>query len=345
MKALVKTGKGKGMLHLKDLPIPQPDPGEVLVKIGAAGICGTDIHILHDEFTYYPPVVLGHEFSGKIVGLGEGVEGWREGDRVVCEPHSGACGICDLCRSGFSQICSEKRSPGWGRDGAFAEYAKLPTSMLHRIPQNVSDRSAAVAEPLAIVLHETVERGGIQAGDQVVIFGAGPIGLLAAAVARISGASQIILVGTEMDTVCRFNIAMQIPVDAIINASREDVVERVRSITGERFADLTIEASGSPEAIAQTVQVIRKLGKISAVGLPGNKPVHFPWQDAMSKVVDLHFNLSSSHSSWIRAVAVMGAERIDPGFIVTHEFPLERWEEAFYIAETGSGAKVLLIPQ
>ena len=139
--------------------------------------------------------------------------------------------------------------------------------------------------------------------------------------------------------------AKEIPVDAVINASREDVVERVRSITRERFADLAIEASGSPEAIAQTVQVIRKLGKISAIGLPGNKPVQFPWQDAMSKVVDLHFNLSSSHSSWIRAVAVMGAERMDPGFIVTHEFPLERWEEAFDIAETGSGAKVLLIPQ
>jgi threonine dehydrogenase-like Zn-dependent dehydrogenase len=222
---------------------------------------------------------------------------------------------------------------------------KLPTSIIHRIPQNVTDRSAAVAEPLAIILHETIERGGIQAGDQVVIFGAGPIGLLAAAVARISGASQIILVGTEMDTACRFNIAEQIPVDVIINASREDVVERVRSVTDDRFADLAIEASGSPEAIAQSVQVIRKLGKISAVGLPGKERVNFPWQDAMFKVVDLHFNLSSSHSSWIRAVAVMGAGRMDPGFVVTHEFPLERWEEAFDIVERGEGAKVLLLPQ
>lgn len=344
MKALVKTGKGRGMLRIEDLEIPQPGSGEVLIKVKAAGICGTDIHIRHDEFVYYPPVVLGHEFSGVIADLGDGVMQWRIGDRVVCEPHSGACGICDPCRSGYSQICAEKRSPGWGRDGGFAEYVKMPAAMLHRIPENVSDRSAAVAEPLAIVLHETVERGGIRTGDRVVIFGAGPIGLLAAAVARISGAAQVLLVGTEMDTARRFKIAGQIPVDAIINASREDVVDTVKRLTADQLADVAIEASGSPEAIAQTVKVVHKLGKISAVGLPGERPVEFPWQEAMFKVLDLHFNLSSSHGSWIRAVSVMGAARIDPGFVVTHEFPLDKWEEAFEVVEKGLGAKVFLIP-
>lgn len=344
MKALVKTGKGKGLLELKEVKVPEPGFGEALIKVKAAGICGTDVHILHDQFTYYPPVVLGHEFSGEIAALGNGVMGWNEGDRVVAEPHSGACGVCDLCRFGFSQICSEKRSPGWGRDGAFAEYVKMPVSMLHLIPQGIGDRSAAVTEPLAIVIHETVERGGIQAGDRVVIFGAGPIGLLASAAAKVSGASQIILVGTERDTECRFKIAERIPVDAIINASREDVVERVSGLTGNRLADVAIEASGSPDAIAQGVRVIRKLGKISAVGLPGDAPVRFPWQEAMFKVANLHFNLSSSHSSWIRAVSIMGSGRIDPGFVVTHEFTLERWEEAFDMAEKGLGGKILIIP-
>lgn len=344
MKGLVKTGKGVGLLELREVPKPSPGPGDVLIKVAAAGICGTDVHIRHDEFPYYPPVILGHEFSGAIEAVGPGVSGWEKGDRVVAEPHAKTCGICDLCRAGYSQICPEKRSPGWGIDGAFAEYLTMPASLLHRIPAQISHESAAVAEPLAIVLHEVVEHGKVQAGDRVVIFGAGPIGLLAAAVARLAGASQVILVGTDPDRDYRFAVAERIPVDAIINASTEDVVATVAKLTRNKLADVAIDASGSPKAIAQTAAVIRRLGRIIAIGLPGDKPVNFPWQTAMFKVADLYFNMSSSHSSWIRAMALMENGRIDPGFVVSHRFALQEWEKAFELSERGQGTKILFIP-
>ncbi len=344
MEGLVKTGKGTGFIELKEVPIPSIKANEVLIKVKAAGICGTDIHILHDSFPYYPPVILGHEFAGEIVEVGKEVQGWRKGDRVVAEPHSRTCGVCDLCRAGYSQICPDKRSPGWGMDGAFANYVTMPFSLLHRIPEKINYESAAVAEPLAIVLHEVAERGKIHAGDKVVVFGAGPIGLLSAKVALLSGASQVILVGTDRDVDYRFKIAQQIPVDYIINGSKEDVVAKIEENTKGKLVDVAIEASGSPKAIAQTVQVIKHLGRIIGVGLPGNRMVEFPWQIAMAKVAEIYFNMSSSHSSWNRAMNLMESGKIDPGFVVSHKFTLKEWKQAFEYAEKGIGAKILILP-
>ena len=153
MKALVKTAKGKGNLEIRDIPVPEPGHGEVLLKILAAGVCGTDIHVRDDNFPYWPPVVLGHEFCGKVVELGEGVTLVKQGDRVVGEPHTKACGHCWLCRTGNIQICPEKRSPGWGIDGSMAEYLVMPEKLLHRIPDSISDEVGAVIEPTANAVH------------------------------------------------------------------------------------------------------------------------------------------------------------------------------------------------
>lgn len=345
MRAVVKTEKGVGLIELREVPIPEPREGEVLIKVKAGGICGTDIYIRHDAFPYYPPVILGHEFSGEIVEIGKNVEEWKVGDRVVAEPHSKACGVCDLCRAGYSQICPNKRSPGWGIDGAFAEYIKMPTHLLHRIPDSISFESAAVIEPLTIILHEVVERGNIEAGDKVVIFGAGPIGLLAAKISYLSGASYVILVGTDQDKEYRFELAKKIPMDIIVNVSHENLIEKVEELTNGKLADVAIEASGSPKAISQLPDVVRKRGRIIAVGLPGKEPVSFPWEKAMFKVLDLYFNLSSSHSAWVKAIALLENKKIDPDFVVTHKFPLEEWEKAFDLVELGKCGKVLLIPQ
>lgn len=344
MKALVKIDKGKDLLEIKTVPVPEPRGGEALVRVKAAGICGTDIHIRHDTFPYLAPVILGHEFSGEIADLGPGVEYWQVGARVVGEPHFRACGVCELCRAGYGQICPDKRSPGYGTDGCFAEYIRVPVHLLHRIPDAVGFKSAALAEPFAVVIHEAIERGGIRAGDRVVVFGSGPIGLLASAMARVSGAAQVILVGTDRDTAFRFGVAEKIPVDGIINASREDVVSTVDQLTRGRWADLVIEASGSPQAVAQAIEVIKKRGRITAIGLTGDRPVPLPWDQAMLKVADLHFNFSSSHDAWRRVIALMESGRIDPGFVVSHEFPLDEWEKAFDLVEQGAGLKVLLVP-
>ena len=213
MKALVKTQKGKGFVELLDVPEPVAGPGEVLIEVKACGICGTDVHVLHDEFPYRPPVILGHEFSGEIVGLGPGASLYKVGDRVVGEPHTQACGQCYLCRTGNIQICKSKRSPGWGIDGAFARYLKMPERLLHRIPENVSFDTAAVVEPAANTVHDVIERAKVEAGDFVVVVGPGPIGLLAGMTARAGGARRVVVIGTKQDEAVRLAKAREIGFD------------------------------------------------------------------------------------------------------------------------------------
>ena len=171
MKAIVKKQKGEGFMELSQRDIPKISDDEVLIKVEYAGICGTDIHIKHDQFPYWPPVIMGHEFSGTVVKIGSAVTDYAVGDRVVGEPHNLACGRCHLCRNGKIQLCEKKRSIGWGIDGAFAEYVKMSEKLLHKIPQGVSLKTAAMAEPCAIVAHQVLERMKITPGDYVVIMG------------------------------------------------------------------------------------------------------------------------------------------------------------------------------
>ena len=138
MLALVKTQKGDGFFSLEERPVPAFGDDDVLIRVAYGGICGTDIHILHDQFTYYPPVIVGHEFSGEVEAVGKNVTLYRKGDAVVGEPHNKACGKCYLCRNGHIQNCMDKRSIGWGIDGCFAKYVVMPEKLLHKIPNGVS---------------------------------------------------------------------------------------------------------------------------------------------------------------------------------------------------------------
>ena len=210
MKALVKTQKGVGFLELRDVPEPKAGPGEVLLKILGAGVCGTDIHVRDDNFPYWPPVILGHEFIGRIIEAGPGVTRFRVGDRVVGEPHTRACGHCPLCRTGNIQICPDKRSPGWGIDGAMAEFLVMPEKLLHAVPDNISDRAGAVIEPCANAVHDVLERAKVDAGDLAVVIGPGPIGLLSAMAARAAGAREVVIIGTNADEALRMPTARKL---------------------------------------------------------------------------------------------------------------------------------------
>jgi L-iditol 2-dehydrogenase len=190
MLALQKVEKGVGHIELRDVPEPEPQPGWVKIEVKAAAVCGTDIHIRHDQFPYWPPVTLGHEFSGVITELGEGVSGWEVGDRVVAEPHTLACEECWLCRQGHVQICADKRSPGWGIDGAFAKYIVMDSKLLHALPDSVSFDAGALVEPTANTVHDVGERAKVEPEDFVVVLGPGPIGLLAAQTAKAAGARR-----------------------------------------------------------------------------------------------------------------------------------------------------------
>lgn len=343
--ALVKTRRGEGFLELREVPVPRPGPGEVLIEVKACGICGTDIHVLHDEFPYWPPVILGHEFSGEIVELGPDVQRFRLGDRVVGEPHTLACGHCHLCRTGNLQICPDKRSPGWGIDGAFTKYLKMPELLLHRLPDSVTSDVGAVVEPTANTVHDVVERARLEAGDLVVVLGPGPIGLLAGMVARAGGARHIVMVGTPADEALRLPKARQLGFETVLNLASDNPAEAVADLTDGLGADLVIECSGSPAAIASTVDLVRKKGRICAIGLTGKASVSFPWDKAASRVVDLIFNMSTSYTSWHRAITLIASGRVPAGEVISHRLALQEWRLAFDEIEAQRALKILLIPE
>ena len=342
MKALVKTGKGPGLIEIRDLGIPKiPSPDWVLIKVRTAGICGTDLHIWHDQFAYWPPVVLGHEFAGEIVELGAKVRGWKVGDRVVAEPHSLACGECELCRRGQIQLCASKRSPGWGIDGAFAEYVTMPAFLLHAIPPEVPDKVAAIAEPMAIAIHQVLERGRVEFRDLVVVSGAGPIGILAAFLAKTAGAGTVIATGIGRSEEVRFPVCRKLGADYCLNAEAVNIVEAVRDLTGGRGADLVVEASGNPAAIAQAFHLVRTAGRISAIGISGSPAVSVPWDVAIQKVVDISFNMSSSATSWPKSLSTLGSFHAALADYVTAVVGLEEWEESFRRLEAERDVKTV----
>jgi len=328
MKALMKTQKGKGYLSLQQVSVPRIGENDVLIKIFAAGVCGTDLHIYRDEFPYWPPVILGHEFSGTIVAVGERVVDWKVGDRVVGEPHTLACGKCYLCRTGNPQLCSSKRSPGWGIDGAFAEYMRWPeTKLLHRVPESLDMSAAAIVEPLANVITHIALVNVVTVGDVVVVAGTGPIAIMAAMVAKLSGANQVIVFGRnprKLD-VCRTFSA----IDGVVNVTEGDPIKVVYDLTHGRGADIFIEASGSASALLTGAQVVRKLGTLIGIGLPGNETVEFPYRLLMMKSVKFLFSLSTKYEAWDRSIRILDKGIIPYEKIITTRLKLDEWETVF----------------
>lgn len=344
MMGLVKTSKGMGKMELREVPIPKIKPDEVLLEIKAAGICGTDVHIKHDQFPYWPPVIMGHEFSGEIIDVGVQVTDFNIGQRIVGEPHTKACGRCELCRTGNIQICASKRSPGWGIDGAFARYLAMPQHLLHHIPDELSDQAGALVEPVANVVQDVLERISILPNDTVIVIGPGPIGLIALMCARAVSVRQLIIIGTSADLDIRLPVAEKIGVDAIILADKEDVKSKVDQLTGGRGVDVVIEASGSPQAISIAPYLVCKLGTISQIGLTGKNEVPFPWDIAAKKACKIVFNMSTAFTCWDRAIGMLASGSINPELIISDTFPLTEWKKAFNKLESMQSIKVLLIP-
>ena len=344
MQALVKTQKGEGFIELRDVPEPVISDDEVLIEVKAAGICGTDIHVKHDTFPYWPPVILGHEFAGEIAQVGANVDGWQVGDRVVGEPHTLHCGKCYLCRRGHVQNCPEKRSPGWGIDGAFARFLKYPPKLLHRIPDTMTFEQAALVEPAANAVTDILERGTLEVGDFVVVLGPGPIGLLAAQVARAGGAREVMIVGAPADEELRLATARSLGVEHVVNFAETNPVERCLELTEGRGADLVIECSGAPAAIAQSIELCRKWGKVCAIGLTGKRPVQLDWDAAMMKVLTVYLNMSTAYASWDKTIWMISTGRVNVDPLITHVLPLADWERGFEAVESMEALKVVLRP-
>lgn len=344
MKAVVKYGKGKGLVEIQEVPEPKMKEGEVLIEVKAVAVCGSDLHIYHDSHPYWPPVVLGHEFSGVIADVGKEVKGWKVGDRIVSETRIGSCGICYTCQSGFPQACEEKRAYGIGTNGAYTKYVAGPARLLHRLPDNIPFEVGALIEPIAICVTSILERCGLQAGESTVITGPGPIGLISIAISKATGTRMIGVTGRSSDEGLRFEKARELGADFTINVDQEDPVQKVLEITNGLGVDILIETSGGEKAIYQAFEMVRRLGRICAIGISGKEEVPIPYDRGIFKALRYDFCFSSSWTAWEKAIGLISKGLLPAEKFITHKLPLEKWEEAFHLLENLQAAKVILIP-
>jgi len=345
MKAAVYQGTDQ--LVIQDMPTPTAGPGEVLVRVRACAVCGSDIRIYHHgNPRVVPPAVIGHEIAGDVAQVGEGVEGFRVGDRVA----SGAdvpCGVCPACRDGRGNNCPVNYAIGYQFPGGFAEYilfnkTAVDFGPLHPIPANLSYEEAAMAEPLACTING-LELVWLGVGESLVIIGAGPAGLLMAQLGRHMGATKIILAQRSR---ARLEMARAYDVDALIATEEEDLEARVMEETGGLGADVVVTACASPDAQEAAVRLAAMRGRVNFFGgLPkGSRPITVD-----SNVI--HYRelfVTGSHGSVPRqhqaALGLLACGAVKAQGLITHRRGLDDLLEAFALVETREGMKVIVEP-
>jgi L-iditol 2-dehydrogenase len=341
LKAVVKSRPGLGV-EVRDVPIPAVADDEVLIKVKAAAICGSDLGIYRYTAAYSGmrlPVVMGHEFAGEIVETGKLVEGYAVGDGVLSESVK-ACGECSFCRMGMSNLCDGSTLFGIHTDGGFAEYVTVPHRLLHRIPRGMSCEEAALVEPLSNAVHFVNDVTPFQSGDLVVVQGCGPIGLFSAQLFRLGGA-RVIISGLGVDGV-RLGIAEKLGFEAV-NIDEVDLMEHIMDLTGGRGADVAFVAVGAPPAVKQAMGLVKKRGTITVVGIFGSDvPV-----DA-TRLVRRELTMMGAYDArpvnFLTSIALISEGKVNVRDVLTHRFSLDDAEEAFGVALDRTGGKVEFKP-
>lgn len=342
MKALVKTAVGQNHVELAEWPEPYPAPDEIKLKIAAAGICGTDLHILKGAWPCQIPVVIGHEFCGIVVDVGSQVKGFKPGDRVVGSNPARTCGSCYHCRAGNPFMCPSRVSAGYMIDGAFADYFCICAQQCHLLPSQVSWRQATLGEPLAVAVRAVMERTRPQAGDCVLVSGPGPLGLLTMQLAKQAGA-KVIIAGIDKDQ-RRLAIAQELGADEALDSSRQDLRTVVSQLTCGTGADCIYECAGTAASFELCVDVLRPGGTMVQLGIVPDTPAV-----NLAKITCKELSVIGSYgyvwSSWRRTIQLLAQGKLKTEELISHEFPLAGFQQAFRAAEDGSAVKVIFNPQ
>lgn len=340
MRAIIKQTAEPG-LSVSDAPEPRCGPLDVVIRVRHAGVCGTDLHIADwDEWArgrIHPPLVVGHEFAGEIVEVGEDVgEALSAGQAVTAEGHI-VCGHCRQCRTGNAHICQNTQIIGVDRDGAFAEYMAMPAinvMPLDGIPTTVG----AIMDPLGNAFH-TVLSADIP-GNAVLVLGCGPIGCFAVGIARAAGASKVFASDPNDN---RLELARRMGAQVLLNPASDDVVGRVLRETGGEGVDLVCEMSGHPSALLQAFKAVRLGGRVNLLGLPrGAVPIHLS-EDVIFKGLTIYGVIGRRiFETWHQMRRFLSSGLLDPTPVITHQFPLENIDQALAAIRSGAAGKVIL---
>ena len=341
MLALRKLTAEATTLSLEEVPLPEPGPGQVRVAVTAAGMCGTDLHILAGDYGSKPPVTLGHEIAGRVDALGEGVDSGWTGALVAPETAFGTCGRCDWCRTARPMLCRERLSVGSGVDGGFAAAVVVPAARLHRLPDWLDDRAAALLEPLACGCNSLLDPGVVEAGDTVVVTGPGPVGLLAAQLARAAGGYTIV-VGTAGDR-ARLAVAATLGFETRIVDEPDDRA-RLDQAAAERRIDVVVEASGAPPAVRSALTWLRPRGTLVQMGLLSGD-IAVPFGEIVTRELRVRAGFGSSPASWLRAVRLVRERQIQLEPLISDVLPLRSWPIALEAFERRAGLKTVFDPR
>ena len=344
MEALVKYANEPGRVEIREMPAPEITPDQVLLRVRAVGICGSDLEMYHHTITFpvRPPVILGHEFSGTIEAVGADVRDFRPGDRVVSETAAYICGKCAECRTGNYNQCPNRLGFGVLINGADAPLVAVRQGALHHVPENVDLAEAALTEPLCVAFNALVVKSRIRPGDVVVILGPGPIGLMATQVARVCGASAIILAGLDRDS-ARMRIGQEVGATHIADSTTGDLPALVAGLSGGRGADLVVDAAGPSATVKLAMEIVRRNGQITKIAW-GPKPLDLSLDPLLAKAVTLQGVFSHTWDTWERALRLEATGQVNLRALISHRVPLREWKVAFDALESGAAVKALIFP-
>lgn len=338
MKALYKSEAAPGLV-MADLPEPQPGPNEVKIRVQCTGICGTDLHIEEwdawAEQALNTPIIPGHEFSGEVVEVGAGVEKISPGMFVSGEGHI-TCGDCRNCRAGRRHLCRATLSVGVDRHGAFAEYVVIPEENVWHHAHPISPQVAAIFDPLGNAIHSALSFP--LAGEDVLITGAGPIGLMCVAVAKHVGARYVVISDVNDK---RLAIAREMGADRCVNVTDERISHAQRELGMEEGFDVGLEMSGHPSAVAEMVSNMNYGGNIAVLGLPTDE-ISLDWTNVVTRMLTIKGIYGREMFETWHVMTGMVNTGLDLGPVITETFPAENWQDAFDCAKSRDSGKVLI---
>jgi alcohol dehydrogenase/L-iditol 2-dehydrogenase len=344
MLAVVQYELRNGAVEVREVPRPEPGDGEVLLHVRGVGVCGSDVHQYHNmqSWTVRVPVILGHEFCGTVAALGKGVEGFAEGDLLTSETAAHIDMQSPLTRQGMYNLDPARKGFGYEIDGAMAEYVKVPARLLHRVPAGVPPEIAAMTEPCCVAYQATVVNARIRPGDLVVVIGPGPIGLLCATMARLSGAGKVLIVGASRDK-GRMETGLAAGATHMADVQTQDVGRMIGELGDGLGADVVIDAAGVSASLKSALEWVRPAGHISKVGW-GPEPANFSMDLLVKKAVTLQGSFSHTWTVWERVLSMLGNGQLDPRPYLSKVASLTDWKSCFDGMHEGRFIKPVLTP-